>query len=313
MARPVGSSNGRIPEGGYPEIDPEFGGFLAGFIEGEATFAIPKQSTHQNHKCAMSLHARADDGPLIEELHTRTNLGTVHLVPARSTSRPQVRWVVTAKSDCRRLTEILDTYPLRGRKSRAYAIWSGAVDWWVGADPTRREHGRDWTPMTYLKQRLSSLTRYSRSPTEVVDPQTRGLGDDWNPYLAGFVTAEGHFGINLNGSACPRLTVRLRADDIGLLHALRDRSACGRVYGPRTRADGSPTVIWMVFSRQDLFDLVEALDRTPPKGRKLREYELWREAVLVAQRARGAELRDAMARTDRRLKELRRFTLFTTK
>jgi hypothetical protein len=41
MGRPVGSTNGRVPEGGYPDIDPEFGGFLAGFIEGEATLSIP--------------------------------------------------------------------------------------------------------------------------------------------------------------------------------------------------------------------------------------------------------------------------------
>jgi hypothetical protein len=45
----------------------------------------------------------------------------------------------------------------------------------------------------------------------------------------------------------------------------------------------------------------------PPNGRKRREYEIWREAVLLAQRMRGAALRIAMERADRRLKELRQF------
>jgi hypothetical protein len=66
--RPVGSTSGRIPAGGYPEIDAELGGFLAGFIEGEACFSLPKQPKGQNHRCTMSLCVRADDPRLREGL-----------------------------------------------------------------------------------------------------------------------------------------------------------------------------------------------------------------------------------------------------
>jgi hypothetical protein len=51
-----------------------------------------------------------------------------------------------------------------------------------------------------------------------------------------------------------------RADDLGLLHALRERTGCGHVYGPYERPDANPVVSWTVFSRQDLFDLVNVLD-----------------------------------------------------
>ena len=161
--------------------------------------------------------------------------------------------------------------------------------------------------MAYLKQRLSEATRYSNTPIDIVDPETQGLRGDWGAYLAGFVSAEGYFGINPRGSVRPRLAVRLRADDLGLLQAIHERTGCGRVYGPREQAGSSPVVAWIVVSRQDLFDLVAALDRIPPKGRKLREYEIWREAALLAQLDTSPALRVAMAEAGQRLKVVRRF------
>jgi hypothetical protein len=63
--RPVGSKNGRVPEGGY--------------------------------RCVMSLNVRDDDGSLLHELAEKTRLGRVGSVAARPTSRPQTRWMVSAK------------------------------------------------------------------------------------------------------------------------------------------------------------------------------------------------------------------------
>src|SRR3954447_25185927 len=109
--RPVGSTNGRVPPGGYPEIDPELGGFLAGFIEGEGCFSIVRQTRGYGYRCWLSLNARDDDAALINELAASTRLGTVRPHPGRPTSRPQVCWTVMAKADRQRLIQLLYAHP----------------------------------------------------------------------------------------------------------------------------------------------------------------------------------------------------------
>jgi hypothetical protein len=176
LGRPVESRSGREPVGGYPSISPDLGGFLAGFIEGEGSFRIRKQPKNTNHGCNMTLTARDDDADLIYELARLTELGRVTWSPARGRSRPQVAWNLSAKADCIRLIEILDEYPLRGRKSRDYAIWSAAVHWWTMGDPTRTARFRDWEPMIYLKKRLQDAKQFS--PAEAlrdIDDHVPGL------------------------------------------------------------------------------------------------------------------------------------------
>jgi hypothetical protein len=160
MACPVGSTAGRTPPGGYPAVGTALGGFLAGFLEGEASFNIANQAGWANHRCVMALRVRDDDRALITSLARATRIGSVTRLRARATSKPQVDWRVVAKSDCIRLTEIVDAFPLRGRKSYDYAIWRAAVRCWIGDDPTRYENNRDWEPMRYLKVQLTAARRF---------------------------------------------------------------------------------------------------------------------------------------------------------
>ena len=136
--RPVGSTNGRIPEGGYPEVTPAMGAFLAGFIEGEGCFGIVRQTRGYGYRPHFSLVARDDDSDLIRALHAATNIGRVRHVRAHETSRAQVSWGVMAKSDCQRLMELIDKHPLRGRKADSYRVWRTAARLWIGDDPTAR-------------------------------------------------------------------------------------------------------------------------------------------------------------------------------
>jgi hypothetical protein len=110
MARPVGSSTGRTPTDGYPAVDDALGGFLAGFLEGEACFIISKQSRGTNHHCTMALCARDDDRDLITGLATATRAGSITFSPAYARSKPQVLWRVpvvhiTLRADDRPLLE----------------------------------------------------------------------------------------------------------------------------------------------------------------------------------------------------------------
>lgn len=305
VARPRGSTNGRRPPGGYPEVSCELAGFLAGFLEGEACFSISKQAGHDNHRCWMSLVARDDDRDLILELAQTTALGSCTARAATHGSRSQVQWSVGAKSDCQRLVQILDICPMRGRKSLDFAVWRAAVEWWIGADPKSREADRDWTPIAYLKERLHEVKRFSLSEVgrEIVDTGD-GLEPDWGSYLSGYFTAEGCFGIYASGGLKPKAQLRVRHDDRPLLDELRRRVGVGRLYdADRPANEGSPCVSWAVCSRDDLSRLAEVFDEHPPRGRKLREYEIWREAVVeyakgerpAARQARLSELRAALA------------------
>jgi hypothetical protein len=281
--RPRGSTNGRVPAGGFPELSLDDTAFLSGFLEGEACFAIARQARGFGYRCVVTVNVRDDDDNLVRSLHGATRIGRLTSVGARRTSKPQTAWRIQAKADCLRLTELIDRAPLRGRKSVDYAIWRAAVNAWVGTDPTARRASRDWPDLAYLKGRLSELKSYDAARPPSYE-RTSGLGPDWLPYLAGFVTAEGHFAIapSSDERLRPTMLLNVRADDRALLAELARRARAGRIYAYEKRAHArSPMAHWAVFSAGDLRQLVGLLDESPPRGRKGAEYEIWREAVAV--------------------------------
>jgi hypothetical protein len=202
--------------------------------------------------------------------------------------------------------ELPDDWPLRGRKSLDFAMWSTAVNWWTLGDPTRTVRDRDWTAMAYLKDRLEKARHFK--PHEHRCPlysDAEGLKPDWLGYLSGLTTAEATLGVHVNGDGLiPRMTIMMRSDDRPLLEEIRRRTNIGRIYHEsRTSQPRSPAASWHVRGRDELGALVELLDPSPPRGRKGREYEIWRDAVAVyctrtprsKRTARLAELRAALA------------------
>lgn len=259
----------------------------------------------------MRIVCRDDDVALLHWLRDSTALGHVGYVKARGSSHPQAQWTVAAKSDCVRLSEILDSAPLRGRKSLDYAIWRAAVNWWVGPDATDRPARRDWQPMIYLKRRLHHCKRYAPDGCPAIIDTAPGLDGDWGSYLAGFLTAEGSMGILHNGdSLFPGLTVRLRLDDYGLLQQFRCRTGLGRLYIDRPRASWrSPVAMWLVRRADELPRLVQILDRHRLRGRKAREYAVWRDAALLfASNEPRSKIRSSLRALRGELADARRYS-----
>jgi hypothetical protein len=305
--RPVGSTDGRRPDSGYPALEPMFGAFMAGFIEGEATFGIRKQPRNTNHSCYMTLKVRDDDAELLRDFAKTTRIGTVTNSPARCTSQPQASWNVGAKADCVRLVSLLMEYPLRGRKGRDFAIWAAAVDWWVGDDATIRRKGRDWTPMIYLKRRLSDSKRYVEPTAQFAQPLD---SPDWLPFLSGFLCADGTFGISRTGGGFqPAAQIAVRLDDRPLLESFRAITGVGNVYLPACRDGWNPTVLWRIVSRADLAQLIDVLDQFEPRGRRAAEYRIWRKAVIAYCSGRPpARIRPALRRYRAELDVLRTYS-----
>lgn len=115
--------------------------------------------------------------------------------------------------------------------------------------------------------------------------------DSW---IAGFVDGEGCFVINTTKThlSC-RLTVQLRADDRPVLDRICAYMGVGRVnvtHSPSVADRGFPPLArWDVYRKDDCLTLVRFFDTFPLLGKKGRDYEIWRKAVLLHQEVRGGK------------------------
>jgi hypothetical protein len=106
-------------------------------------------------------------------------------------------------------------------------------------------------------------------------------------WLSGFADGEGSFGLyptyRSRGGYVPRFIVQLRADDIAVLEALREEfGGKVRVYSSQAeRGEGKPKASWIVSSKADLQGLITYFDRFPLRAKKVRDYGIWRRAVLA--------------------------------
>lgn len=97
-------------------------------------------------------------------------------------------------------------------------------------------------------------------------------------WLAGFVDGEGCFTVDERG--IPRLTIKLRADDLAVLEGLRASFGGGLTVHDAAGAR-RPVASWHVVSKRDLTALLRYFDRHPLRAKKARDYAIWRQAVIL--------------------------------
>lgn len=102
--------------------------------------------------------------------------------------------------------------------------------------------------------------------------------------LAGLLDGESHLAIvpNNHGSGwrC-ECSVNLRDDDQEILVNYRTKLGLGHLLSVPARNGSRPQVLWRIGSKLDCQVLTEILDAHPLRGRKRREYEIWRDAVEI--------------------------------
>jgi hypothetical protein len=114
-------------------------------------------------------------------------------------------------------------------------------------------------------------------------------------FLAGFASAEAHFGASDVGS--PSFVINLRTDDGPLLELFQTRFALGHLADVKPAGRSLAALSWRVGRLADMRRLVELFDRYPPRGRAAGVYAAWRELVRLeprtgaARRALAAEVR----------------------
>ena len=139
--------------------DPAFGNWLAGFIDGEGCFAINKAVRKPAYfRCQFSLRVRLDDAAIVREVHKRLGFGSVFTAKANGPTNPSFGWSVSSRPDALKLAELLETYPLRAKKARDFAIWRLALDEWRGAN--------DRALMAHYKEALHEVRRYGGGELE---------------------------------------------------------------------------------------------------------------------------------------------------
>jgi hypothetical protein len=138
-------------------VDDSFGHWFAGFTDGEGCFRI-KRTNQNTFQCRFSIGLRADDAPILHEIHDRLGgIGTLCHSGKDNIKQEQWRLEVNAKRHVGLLVEVFDRYPLRAKKAQDFAIWRDAVAIWL-----RVENGKrfDWDEMAALHDRLIEARRF---------------------------------------------------------------------------------------------------------------------------------------------------------
>jgi hypothetical protein len=184
---------------------------------------------------------------------------------------------------------VLDELHLLGKKAGEFRIWRDAVTVW---SQTQLRSAR-WPLMEELSMELHARRR----PAATADYTWVDINQGYlEGFLAGFASAEGHFGASAHGH--PRFVIKLRVDDSAILALLASRFRVGRLEPVPRRSPDRPQMAWLVTKLDDLRLLVSAFDRRPPLGRAGRIYPSWRQLVLGTDRRRA---------TARRICALRRY------
>lgn len=153
-------------------IDPAFGNWLAGFVDGEGCFFIGRVvhrntkggEDYVNYRCAFTLGLRKDDSAILEQIHSTLGIGSMGERAARGIGVwPMREWKVKSKPEAVVLVEVFDRFPLRAKKARDYALWREAVlDWSSRPQGGGRHHGRhDWSNLARLHQALKDVKKYA--------------------------------------------------------------------------------------------------------------------------------------------------------
>lgn len=175
-----------------PEIDPEFGSWLAGFIDGEGSFLLRYHRTPADqHRISLrfQLEIRADELPIIQEIVATVGFGLVTLRPGMprlsdgpgSTAveyrcKPICGWRVDGKANIARLVGLLDRFPLRAKKAQDYAIWREAAMYWFTVRKQGNQYAprlNDMRPLIEARERLDAIRVY-RDPELPADGSLDG-------------------------------------------------------------------------------------------------------------------------------------------
>jgi len=144
--------------------------WFAGFLDGEGTFVIRAHVDKNTYSAVAAISLRDDDLAVLLRIKEALNMGTIHHHKYKARrSKPRAVWNVSKIDDLVRLVKILDSHPLRSKKSADYAIWREAVLEISGGSRNRVPGNRavyDRRRLEHLRRKLMAVKAYDAPETE---------------------------------------------------------------------------------------------------------------------------------------------------
>lgn len=162
-------------------ITPEFGHWLAGFLDGEGHFGVRALrnivrrdgTTYEVHQCKVHLNItlRADDIGALEYIQENLGCGVIRTDILRPPANPQSIFSVNRIRDivCV-VVPTLTRYPLRAKKSREFPLWKRAAEIAYHSKTKRQNIGGMmqrpltdalWREFQVIETTLKALRRYN--------------------------------------------------------------------------------------------------------------------------------------------------------
>jgi hypothetical protein len=229
---------------------------LAGFVDAEGSFGVRPTNAGRSWVCDFRLSQRDDDASVLARIQRLTGLGVLTPYPARANSKPQTTWSIRSQIECLRLVQILEEFPLRGRKQREFVVWAEAVTQWNGR---RRERA---AAMRHASERLRCLRRYVDPPLSTAPPHD---SQHLRWYLGGFFSGEGYFGLSQRSA---RAVIKVRRDDLPLLQAFAGSTTLGTIMDVSARGSSRPGAVWIIQRHGQLSAAIDLLESAMLRGRR---------------------------------------------
>jgi hypothetical protein len=149
-------------------IDPAFGNWFAGFVDGEGCFYVRRMKTQYRERayitygCSLTLAVRDDDLPILEAAAATLGMGVISRYRPRKSDqqRPVACLSIHNKAAVMDVVEFFDHFPLRTKKARDFEVWRRAVIEWH-RERGAKTRGRDWSVMAQLHQELKDVRKYA--------------------------------------------------------------------------------------------------------------------------------------------------------
>lgn len=113
----------------------------------------------------------------------------------------------------------------------------------------------------------------------------RRMDDSFGYWFSGFVDGEACFLVQRRadlGTVSCKFAITLRADDLPLLHMIKEKTGFGVVrVNKKTYRTSNLQAHWTVSNKPGCLGLVEIFDRYPLQSKKVRDYMIWRDAVFA--------------------------------
>lgn len=111
------------------DVPPDFGHWLAGFVDGEGCFDINVQNSGRSIRCRLQIRLRDDDAAMLSTIRDTLGVGVVKATPdPRPTRYNQATWTVSGIADIIHvIIPLFEKYPLRAKKAKDFRLWARAA------------------------------------------------------------------------------------------------------------------------------------------------------------------------------------------